>query len=260
MDERTRIDDQTDDCVVPSDPVPACDLAKYAVDHDVHSAADIRRYVEIEAADETVQHVEKVKQEYVLGDVFEIWDVTTDKDRWWVMTNLTNLYSQRHFQSLDYALSFHIGLMMRLRSRPNNADANESTPFDEVFRRQAQAKDRFDRAVESEDYQAVGMQLRECLISLVAASRRRVELKPDLEQPQAANVVAWSSLLIDTLCGGGCNRELRHYLKNAAKDAWQLANWITHDRNASELPARCHSCVRYSGWKLHCACRERKEL
>jgi hypothetical protein len=29
----------------------------------------------------TVQHVEKIKQEVVLGEVYEIWDVTTDKDR-----------------------------------------------------------------------------------------------------------------------------------------------------------------------------------
>jgi hypothetical protein len=34
----------------------------------------------------------------------------TDEGRWWVITNLTNLYSQTHFPSLDYTLSFHIEL------------------------------------------------------------------------------------------------------------------------------------------------------
>ncbi len=34
--------------------------------------------VEGQARDETVQHVEKIKREIVLGDTYEIWDVTTD--------------------------------------------------------------------------------------------------------------------------------------------------------------------------------------
>ncbi len=102
-----------DDCAVHSHPVPASELAAYTVDRDVHCEQDIARYVEIEANGEEIQHVEKIKQEVVLGDVYEIWDVTTDQGRWWVITNLTNLYSQAHFPSLDYTLSFHIGLMMR---------------------------------------------------------------------------------------------------------------------------------------------------
>ena len=44
------------------------------------------RYVEGQAPDEEVQHVERVKREIVLGDVHEIWDVTTDKDRWWAVS------------------------------------------------------------------------------------------------------------------------------------------------------------------------------
>jgi len=223
-----------DECVVPSHPVPPSELTRYSVERDPHSEQDIAHYVEIEARDEKVQHVEKVKHEVVLGELYEIWDVTTDKDRWWVITNLTNLYSQKHFASLDYTLSFHIGLMMRVRSRPDGANSEEPTPFDEVFRRQEQAKNRFDRAVESEDYQAVGMQLRECLISLIAAIRRRIELKPDAERPQDANFVEWSALIMDELCGGGSNKELRQYLKTTAKDTWQLVNWLTHDRNADQ--------------------------
>jgi hypothetical protein len=42
-----------------------------------------------------------VKEEIVLGELYEVWDVTTDKDRWWVITDMTNLYSQRHFRRLD---------------------------------------------------------------------------------------------------------------------------------------------------------------
>jgi hypothetical protein len=93
------------DCIVPSAPIPAETLAKYAVDRDVHSEKDIAWYIELQAQGEMVEHVEKVKTEIVLGDSYDVWDVTTDKGGWWVVTNLTNLYSKQHFVSLDYTLS-----------------------------------------------------------------------------------------------------------------------------------------------------------
>ncbi len=242
-------------------PVPAQELARYSPERDPHSEQDIANYVEGQAPDETVQNVEKVKQEVVLGDVYEIWDVTTDKDRWWVITNLTNLYSQRHFPSLDYTLSFHIGLMMRLRSRPDGADSDMPSPFDEVFRRQEQAKNRHDGAVEAEDYQAVGMQLRECLISLIGALRRRLQLGPAAKLPQDANFVAWSALLMDKLCRGSSNKELRKHLKNTAKETWQLVNWLTHDRGANKTASSIaiHACDTVVGHFVQILERERTD-
>ncbi len=224
------------DCVLPPEnPIPPAELDRYSPERDAHTEQDIANYVQGQARDETIQHVEKVKEEFVLGQKYEIWDVTTDKDRWWVLTNLTNLYSQRHFPSLDYTLSFHIGLMARLRSRPSPDDA-EPHPFDEVFRRQEQSKERFERAVESEDFQAVGMQLRECLLSLVATLRRRTNLQPSAP-PHGANFVEWTNILMDALCPGQSNEQIRRHLKNSAKDTWQLVNWLTHDRNATSTAA-----------------------
>jgi hypothetical protein len=225
------------ECVIPPGPMPAEALGRYSVERDPHREQDIATYVESQAKDESVKHVERVKEEVVLGDRYEIWDVTTDKDRWWVITNLTNLYSQRHFPSLDYTLSFHVGLMMRLRSRPDGARSADPSPFDDVFRRQEQAKKRLDVAVEAEDYQAVGVQLRECLLSLVATLRRRVVVTSDSGRPQDANFVAWAELLMDQLCQGSSNKELRQYLKGTARDTWQLVNWLTHDRGANKTAA-----------------------
>jgi hypothetical protein len=62
-----------DECVVPSHPVPPSELTRYSVERDPHSEQDIARYVEIETHDEKVEHVEKVKQEVVLGGVYEMW-------------------------------------------------------------------------------------------------------------------------------------------------------------------------------------------
>ncbi|MEJ6847006.1 hypothetical protein V3589_12415 [Sinorhizobium fredii] len=182
-------------------------------------------------------NVERVKTEYVLGDAYDIWDVHTDKNRWWVITHPTNLYSQRHFPSLDYTLSFHIGLMMRVMSRSEKDSDEEASPFDEVIRRQAQATKLLERAIEAVDFQSVGMQLRECLISLVSAVRRRVELEAEVERPKDADVVGWNRLLTTRLCPGERNDELRHYMRAVVEKAWPLVNWLTHHRNANKTSA-----------------------
>ena len=231
-------DESSDGCVLPpSHPIPPDQLKRYSVERDPFSEQDISDYVHTQSRDETVRHVERIKREIVLGDPYEIWDVTTDKDRWWVITNPTNLYSQQHFPSLDYTLSFHIGLMMRVRSRSSPLDGNDPTPFDEVIRRQEQAQSKFESAVEVEDYQSVGMLLREGLISLVAALRRRTDLPADDERPQDANFIGWTEILMNQLCGGSSNKELRQHLKNTAKETWQIANWLTHSRSVDKTAA-----------------------
>lgn len=101
--------DAEDACVLPPDhPVPAELLRRYSVERDPFAEQDVADYVHSQARDEVVSHVERVKREVVMGDPYEMWDVTTDQGRWWVITNPTNLYSQQHFPSLDYTLSFHV--------------------------------------------------------------------------------------------------------------------------------------------------------
>lgn len=227
--------DKHDEHVIPPPPIPTDQLKRYIVDRDPDSEQDISQYVESQARDEHVQRAEKIKTEIVLGDKYDIWDVTTDKNRWWVITTPTNLYLHRDFPSLDYTLSLHVGLMMRIRSRQRPSD--EPTPFDEVFQRQAQAHARLDEAVEVEDLQAVGMVLREELLSLLAAARRRVELPADVERPQDANFIAWSVLMLDRLLPGHSNERLRSYMNGATDSTWQLANWLTHSKSATQTGA-----------------------
>jgi hypothetical protein len=253
--------DTHDECVVPLGHIPAQEITKYSPIRDPDAEQDIVNYMRGQARDETVEHVERVKTEYVLGDSYEVWDVTTDKGRWWVITNLTNLYSQEHFKSLDYTLSFHIGLMMRLRSRPQGADANDPDPFDEVFRRQEQAKDRYDRAVEAEDYQAVGMQLRECLISLASVLRRRVEIVDLQERPKDADFVNWMDVLMNRLCPSSRNEKLRQYMKTTSEKTWQLVNWLTHDRDANDTASSIaiHACDTVVGHSVQLLMREKMD-
>ena len=227
-----------DDCVLPPDhPVPSDVIGQYTLDHDPDAEQDIANYVHGQARDEAVQHVELIKTEYAIGEPFQIWDVSTDKDRYWVITNKTNLYSQKHFPTLDYTLSFHIGLMARIHSRELRARGEEPTPFEEVFRRHNQASDALERAIEPEDFQAVGLQLREEMITLIAAMRRRIDLPVDGEPPPAAAVTSWNDLLMDHLCPGEPNKELRQYLKTTCEKTWQLVNWLAHHRHAKKTAA-----------------------
>jgi hypothetical protein len=227
-----------DDCIIHDHPVPPDEMARYTFERDPHAERDIANYVEGQARDETVQHVEKIKVEYVLGAPYEIWDVITDNNRWWVITNGTNLYSQKHFPSLDYTLSFHVGLMMRMRSQPHGPDASDPHPFDEVSRRHDQADQLHERAIEPEDYQAVGMQLRECLLALSSVMQRLVRLPIDVDKPQAANFIAWSELLLNALCPGEQNKTLRQYLKSHSDKTWQLVNWLTHSKSANKMASQ----------------------
>lgn len=45
----------------------------------------------------------------------KVWDIHTNKDRWWVIIGGTNLYSQQQFPNMDLALTFHIGLILRIQ-------------------------------------------------------------------------------------------------------------------------------------------------
>jgi hypothetical protein len=218
----------------PPDAFPPAELARYSPSRDPDRERDIAGYIEVEAPDETVQHVELIKTEIVAGQKYDVWDVTTDKERWWVIENPTNLYSQKHFASLDFALSFHIGLMMRVAARRTGAEASDPSPFDEVLRRQEQAGGMLDRAVEAHDFQAVASQLREGLLSLLPAMRRRVSIPAGSESIKEGDFIGWYGVLMDTLCPGNSNKELRQYLKHTAKDSWQLVSWLVHDRDANK--------------------------
>jgi hypothetical protein len=151
--------------------------------------------------------------------------------------------------------------MMRLRSRSSGPSSEEPTPFEEVLRREEQAQEQHDRAVEPEDYQAVGMHLRECLLTLVAAVRRRTQLDPEVASPQDANFIEWSNLLMDGLCPGSSNDNLRQHLKHLAKETWPFVNWLTHAKNADKTASSMgiHSCNTVVGHFIQVVERQRTE-
>ena len=113
-------------CVIPP-ALPKGALHKLLFRQSEPEAQAIKEYVERQAhGKEKVLHTEKVASERVFGREYDVWDVHTDKERWWVITNPTNLYSQALMPSLDYTLSFHIGLMARVAARREPEGSEES--------------------------------------------------------------------------------------------------------------------------------------
>src|ERR1700738_4651144 len=74
----------------------------------------VTEYMKSQAPDLTVEFVQKVYSENVLNVRHDVWDVHTNVDRWWVITETTNLYAQEQFPNMDLAMTFHIGLCLRI--------------------------------------------------------------------------------------------------------------------------------------------------
>jgi hypothetical protein len=194
----------------------------------------IRDYVEMEAPDERVVHLERVKSERVFQHRHDVWDVHTDKDRWWVVTPPTNFYRQQDFPSLDYVLSFHIGLMARvIANKENEAETGPwRGPLLASWRKWEQAAEALNEAEEAEDFQAVGMRCRECLLALIRAAADPSMLAPNEAAPKRGDFIGWSEIVARAVAHGSSSEEVRSYLKTVSKAGWQLANWLTHSTGA----------------------------
>ncbi len=205
-----------------------------------HQRKEIAEYVEWQVnkgaeTDYKVVHLERIKTEVVFGTEHVAWDVHTDEPgRWWVITGPTNLYSQQAFPSLDYTLSFHVGVMARVAARDaKRAPATRKDRLRTAWRRWETATQAIDLAQEAEDFQAVGMRCRETLVSLIKSLQKDVQLAQGAETPKAADFVAWSGHATDQFASGQRNERVRSYLKSTCRETWQLVNWLTHTSKAS---------------------------
>ncbi len=208
------------DCIIPP-AIPKAELHKLMFRHSELEAQTIRDYVESQAGDEKVLHVEKVASERIFGREHAVWDVHTDKERWWVVTEPTNLYSQALMPSLDYTLSFHIGLMARVAARRTPEGSEAEQEFLLVTNRKlVQASEAFDQADEAEEFQAVGMRCRECLLALTRELLDESDIAQGDDLPKAADFTAWNERIADAVAPGGSAEHVRGYLKTTGERAW----------------------------------------
>ena len=203
-----------------------------------HERRHIREYIELEADGEKVTHLQKLKTEFVYGETHDIWDVRTDQHRYWVITNLTNLYSQDDWPNVDMLFVYHLGLRVVLGARhARKAPEDSIHEAPKAWRTFEQAAAAFNEAQEAEDFQGVGARLRETLIVFIGESVEDHMLPPEADRPKDADFKGWMSVLANYLAPGESNQRLRSLLKSLASESWDFVNWLTHARNA----------VRYHG-------------
>jgi hypothetical protein len=204
-----------------------------------HERRFVVEYVEGQCrGEETVQHAEKISAEHVMGREYDVWDVETDKNRWWVITNLMNLYLQDEFKSMDYVLSFHIGLMHRVMAK----DAQSARATDEEkerllisWRKWEQAGIAAEEAEEAEDFQAVGMRCREALLAFIRSAAKDEMVPQGEEVPKRADFLHWSEHIAAAIAP--TSHRLRGYLRKSAANTWDVVNWLTHETNATRFDA-----------------------
>ena len=97
-----------------------------------------------------------------------------------------------------------------------------------AWRRWEQAAETLDMAEEAEDFQAVGVKCRECLIQFIRSLAKPDMVPPGEAAPQRGNFLSWSELIANTVAGGPSAERIRGHLKAIAKSAWELAAWLTH--------------------------------
>ncbi len=193
-----------------------------------HEEKAIRQYVESESIDHDdpdnpdnkVTLVQKVASYRLLGTDYDVYDVHMPMQRWWVITELTNLYSQADFPNYDVAFSFHVGLMMRMWERERvEIEEDKADEVGAAWRRLEAAREAMDSAREAEDYQGIGIMCREALIAFAREHQGARWLTPPEAPPKAADFKAWATLYAQALATG----RMRRYLSEVADKNWDIA-------------------------------------
>lgn len=134
-------------------------------------------YVEAQGPRSRVESAQRLYSERLSASTHDIWDVHTRRGRWWVVTNPTNLYSQKQFPNMDLALTFHIGSCVRMPRTERTEVANRPVePLLACWRAFDQIAPVLITAQEAEDYHAIGVRCRECLLSLVHSIQDATDL------------------------------------------------------------------------------------
>lgn len=202
-----------------------------ATDEEV---AEITDYVEWQAPDLKVTFCQKIYSESILSHQHNVWDVHTTKDRWWVITNPTNLYSQDMFPNMDLAVTFHIGLMLRMpRSEKPAISAGQIEPFAKAFEAAASAHDALGQAHKVADYQTVGVRCREALLTFSAIAQVAIPWTSEAEAPKKSDFKAWIDHICSATLAGDSNKYRRQLFKSQADAAWTFVNWLTHSTSSN---------------------------
>ncbi len=110
----------------------------------------------------------------------------------------------------------------------------EADNFIETLRRLQQAREALQSSAEAEDFQAVGMRCREALLTLVRECGKMGRVSEETS-PKQADFLGWVELIANESLRGARVERLRGYVKSAGRGTWELVQWLTHARSASDF-------------------------
>jgi hypothetical protein len=144
-----------------------------------------------------------------------------------------NLYSQQQFPNMDLAVTFHVGLCLRIpRSQKQKLSDLLIEPFAECYRDLSEASDALDHAQEVSDYQSIGVRCREALLAFVDAAQTVMPWTSDQEKPKRADLKAWVDHICNVTMAGASHERRRHLFKTLLESAWKFTNWLTHAKGS----------------------------
>lgn len=137
---------------------------------------EIRGYFLSQSSDASVSYLQKMYAETIAGHRHEVWDVHASDGRWWIVTNPTNLYSQDQFPNLDLAVTFHMGLCLRIpRTDRVPMDGSRIMPFGDILQQVQKIGEDLCEADTLQYFRAVGVNCRESLIAMVQGIQASAE-------------------------------------------------------------------------------------
>jgi hypothetical protein len=205
-------------------------------------------YMNSQAPDLTVEFLQKIYVENVLSHQHAVWDVHTNVDRWWIITNPTNLYSQEQFPNMDLAVTFHVGLCLRI-PRADRAMVSDLSiePLAACFRHVSEASEALSHAQEVSDFQAVGVRCREALLAFTSATQIVVPWTGDASaKPKQADFKGWVDHICSFTLAGQTHEHRRHLLKTLLDEAWRFSNWLTHAKTSAWHDAEAATTVEHA--------------
>lgn len=199
---------------------------------------EIIQYLRTQIPDESVTRIECVHAEGVGRKQYEIWDVQTDAERYWVIAPLTNYYPQAELPSMHSAFSLHLGLMQRMmakqRSAASDAERDRLLVADRLLDK---AGITLDLATDAADFQAVALKCRETLLAVIHAIAEESMVPDGEDVPKRDDFKGWVDHVVNALAPGRSSRSrrLRALMKDAAKATWDYVGVVVHDKSATRF-------------------------
>lgn len=191
-------------------------------------------YMRSQAPGLQVEFAQKMYSENVLSHRHDVWDVHTSVDRWWVITNPMNLYSQEQFPNMDLAVTFHVGLCLRIPRTENQKLSDLPVePFLECCRCLLEATDALAQAEEVADFQTIGVRCREALLAFVDVAQEAMPWTTSEVPPKKGDLKAWADHICSVSMSGAANENRRHLFRTQLEASWKFANWLTHAKNSN---------------------------